>query len=139
MPAVRKNAAQRWARRSAAAAGDYKDGVENPRKPWEQATLEAESAHKEGTMKALNEGRFAKGVKRSGQAWYQKQATTLGPGRFAEGVAAGEGTYNEGFAPVAAVIEATKLSPRGPKGDPRNYKRVQEMGEALRKHKLGQK
>src|SRR5262245_34014739 len=116
MPQVRKNAAERWARRSAAAAQDYKDGVENPRVEWEAATVAAEAQHKEGTMKALNEGRFVKGVKKSGNAWYRQQASTLGPGRFAEGVAAGQPTFQEGFAPVQQVIEQTKLPPRGPKG-----------------------
>jgi hypothetical protein len=137
MPQVRAGAAKRWANRTAAAAGDYVEGVKNPTRQWEQATLDAEANHKAGTEASLREGRFAKGVKKSGQAWYLSQATSLGADRFATGAAAGEGTYEEGFAPVRAVIESTKLSPRGPKGDPRNYKRVQEMGEALRKLKTG--
>jgi hypothetical protein len=137
MPKVRGGAAKRWANRTAAAAPDYVDGIKNPTKQWETATLEAEANHKAGTEAALREGRFAKGVKKSGQQWYESQATGLGAERFMTGAAAGEGTYEEGFAPVRAVIEATKLSPRGPKGDPRNYIRVQEMGMALRKLKTG--
>lgn len=137
MPTVKKGGMERWARRSAAASQDYKEGVANSGGAWEANTLAAEQAHKLGTEAALREGRFAKGVKKSGQQWWKSQSETLGPQRFAEGVAAGMGTYEEGVAPYLAVIEQTKLSPRGPKGDPRNYARVQEMGQALRNKKTG--
>lgn len=139
MPAVRPGGKERWARRSAAAAQDYEAGIQAPRVDWESATVAAEQNHKAGTEASLREGRFVKGVKKSGNAWWKQQATTLGPRRFQEGVQAGQDTYEEGFAPVRAVIEQTKLPPRGPKGDPKNYDRVKTMGEALRRHKTGGK
>ena len=45
--------------------------------------------------------------------------------------------FEKGFAPYADVIRATALPPRFPKGDPRNYTRVQVIGTALRAKKVG--
>ena len=137
MPQVRAGATKRWARNAANAQVDYKEGVQNAGQSWEQNTVAAEANHKAGTEAALREGRFVIGVKKSGAAWYQSQSSTLGADRFAQGVNAGEQTYEEGFAPVKAVIEATKLPPRGPKGDTKNYERVKVMGMALRALKTG--
>lgn len=137
MPAVRKGGAARWARRSANAAQDYKEGVENPTNNWEANTVAAHETYKAAVVAAANEGRQMKGVKKSGQAWWQKQSSTLGPGRFAEGVQQGEATYQEGVAPFTAIIENTKLPARGPKGDPRNYERSKTMGMALHNAKKG--
>lgn len=137
MPAVRGGAKERWARRASAATQDYTAGIDAPAKEWEAATVEAEANHKAGTEAALREGRFVKGVKKSGNAWWKSQAKTLGADRFVSGVQAGVDTYEEGFAPVRAMIENTKLPPRGPKGDPRNYERVKVMGMALRSLKTG--
>lgn len=139
MPEVRPGAAARWARRSANASQDYTDGVNSTPNDWEKNTLAAHESYKSAVVKAANEGRQAAGVRRSGQSWWKKRTTEVGPQRFAEGVAASQSTYEEGVAPYLAAIAGTKLSPRGPKGDPRNYKRVMEMGEALRRVKTGGK
>jgi hypothetical protein len=102
---------------------------------WEQNTVAAHDSYKAGVIKAANEGRQMAGVKKSGQKWWQERSSTVGPSRFAEGVAASESNYTEGVAPFLETIAATKLPARGPKGDPRNYDRVRVMGEALRKKK----
>lgn len=136
MPQVRPGAAARWARRSANASQDYAEGVNTSPNDWEANTVAAHETYKTAVVKAAQEGRQMAGVKRSGQAWWKKRTTEVGPQRFAEGVAASESTYQEGVAPYLAAIGSTKLSPRGPKGDPRNYKRVQEMGDALRAVKM---
>jgi hypothetical protein len=137
MPEVRPGAAARWARRSANASQDYADGVQNTPNEWEKNTIAAHDSYKAAVTKAAQEGRQMAGVKKSGQAWWRKRTSEVGPSRFAEGVAASQETYQEGVGPYLAVIAATKLPPRGPKGDPRNYERVKVMGEALRKQKTG--
>lgn len=136
MPAVKPGSAGKWVRRASSASGEYKDGIEKSTVSWEASTLAAEANHKAGTEAALRDGRFAKGVRKSGNAYWKQRATTLGPSRFAEGVTAGEQNYTEGVAPYLAVIEQTTLPARGPKGDPRNYERVKAMGTALRAKKL---
>ena len=132
MPQVRPGSSGRWARRSASAAPDYKEGIETSPNNWEANTVAAHDSYKAGVMKAANENRQMAGVKRSGQAWWKKRATEVGPGRFAEGVQGSEETYKEGVGPYLAEIEKTKLPPRGPKGAPQNYERVKVQGMALR-------
>lgn len=136
MPPVKQGSASKWVRRASSASGEYKDGIEKSNVSWEAATLAAEANHKAGTEAALRDGRFGKGVRKSGNAHWKQRATTLGPGRFAEGVSASETAYAEGVAPYLATIESTTLPPRGPKGDPRNYERVKAMGTALRNKKM---
>jgi len=137
MPAVKGGSTSRWTRRASAATQDYKEGVETSPNNWEAQTLAAEASHKAGTEAALRDGRFAKGVKKSGGAYYKMRAATVGADRFASGIEAGKENYEEGVKPYLDVIASTHLPPRGPKGDPRNYERVKVMGEALRKKKVG--
>jgi hypothetical protein len=137
MPKVRGNGAQRWANRTAAATEDYKAGVAQPRTPWAQATVAAAETHKQATTKALNEGRFAKGVQKAGDAKWSEKAQTKGAERFGPGAAAGVADYQTAVAPYLAVIESTPLPPRGPKGDPRNIERVRVLAAALNKKKMG--
>lgn len=136
MPAVRPGATDKWNRRTAAATPDYRAGVDSSPNNWEANTVAAAASHKAGTEQALRENRFEKGVKKSGGAYYKQRAMTIGADRFASGVEAGKGNYEEGVKPFLDTIAATTLPPRGPKGDPRNYERVKVMGEALRKKKI---
>lgn len=137
MPKVRANGAQRWANRTAAATEDYKAGVAAPRQSWQSATVAAAEVHKQATTKALNEGRFAKGVNRVGDAKWQANAQGKGAERFGPGAAAGVNDYQAAVAPYLQVIESTQLPPRGPKGDPRNIDRVRVLAAALNKKKTG--
>jgi hypothetical protein len=137
MPKVRSNGAQRWANRTAAATEDYKAGVAAPRVGWQQATVAAADVHKVATTKALNEGRFAKGVQKAGDGKWSAAAQGKGAERFGPGAAAGVQDYAAAVAPYLAVIESTQLPPRGPKGDPRNIDRVRVLAAALNKKKVG--
>lgn len=137
MPRIRPNGAARWANRTAAATQDYQQGVQSPRVSWQQATVAAADVHKAATTQALNEGRFAKGVAKAGDAKWQRNAAGKGADRFGPGAQAALPDYEAGFAPYAGVIESTPLPPRGPKGDPRNIQRVAALAAALHKKKTG--
>lgn len=130
MPEVRAGG-QKWKQRSAGAQRDYLAGVQRPRRNWEQATIQAAEAYNAGVQQAAAEGRFARGVQRSGQQAYNKGVTTKGPGRYVEGVNQSGDAYDRGFQPYADTLRGLTLSPRGRRGDPSNYQRVQEIGTAL--------
>lgn len=138
MPPVKPldRASNKWVNASAAATGEYEAGVRNPRKSWSQAAQNAAAAYKQGVTAAANEGRFEKGVQRAGDNKWQDAAIQKGVPRWSQGISVSEAAWRAGFAPFAQVIENTNLSPRGPKGSPQNYKRVQEMGDALHKAKI---
>ena len=134
MPAIKSTSAsaEKWARRAAQAGQDYEAGIDNPRKSWEEATSGAADAQEKGVQAAIANKSFAKGVKKAGNAKWQARAKQLGPGRYSEGVAVAKGDWEQGFGPYASAIQGTTLPPRGPKGDPRNYQRVQKIGDSLR-------
>jgi len=117
-------------------SGEYKSGVDNPLKNWEKNTLAAKDRQKEGMQRALSEDRVAKGVAKAGQAKWQRKTSTLGPGRWSEGVVNAQPDYEAGFAPYHDVIAKTNPGPRYPAGDPRNWERSKKIGLALHQKKI---
>ncbi len=136
MPAVRGNPAGKWVRRAAVATEDYKAGVQNPRRDWEAATVEAKDIHKQATMEALNRGAFQAGVEQAGTEKWKRKSLGKGADRFASGVSDAEKDYSTAVGPYLDAIEGVKLPPRGPKGDPKNIARVAAIAKALRDQKL---
>lgn len=135
-----KNIAQireKYARVTPGRAEDYASGVAAPRKDWAKVTALAEPAYKAGVTAAMTRGAFAKGVNAAGTAKWQGRALTVGAERWGPGVTAAVDAYERGFSPFRATIEKLTLPPRFPVGDARNYARVQAIGEALRKAKVG--
>lgn len=122
----------KWARRSSVAGVDYQFGVQNPRRPWVDASLSAEANYRAGVTAAANAGRFAAGIKSAGEEKWRGRSVKVGPGRFAEGVAVAKPDWEQGFKPYQEVISSVSLPPRGPKGSPQNLQRVQAIATALR-------
>ena len=130
---------EKWTRVTPGRTEDYKIGIQNPRRDWEEATSSesAVSNYKAGVDAAHAKGLFKKGVDRAGSAKWRDRALKKGPGRFAEGVYIGGDDYQKGFAPFHAAIERTDIGPRFPKRDPRNLDRVRKIFDALIAEKLG--
>lgn len=129
--------ASKWSEVTPQRAGEYQSGVQSPKKSWSQATGDAAENYNAGVSEAISRGAFAKGVSAAGDSAWQKGALEKGVSRWPQGVRLGKSKYNQGFAPYHAAISSVTLSPRGPKGDPRNYDRVREIGEALHETKVG--
>lgn len=136
MARVRGNPADKWVRRASASTADYTEGVNNPRRSWQQATTQAAAAQAAGVQQAIQQKRFEKGVAAAGEQKWQSRAASVGSERFAGGVAAGASDYAQRVQPFFDVIDSTSLPPRGPKGDPRNIERVAVLNKALRAKKL---
>ena len=138
MPEIKSASAiaSKWSRVTPQRTADYEEGVKNPKRDWEQATLEAATRQAEGVQQAIQEGRFEKGVSRAGTAKWQKGATQKGPQRWSQGVQLGADEYEAGFAPFRDVIENTSLPPRFPAGDPRNIERTAAMAKALHDRRI---
>jgi len=125
-----------WASRVAAAGKEYEAGIDNPRVSWEAATKAAAENYDTAIQQSLQEGRFAKGVSKAGDARWRERAKAVGPRRWQEGVSGSTNRYEDGFAPYRKVIEDTQLPQRYPKGDPRNIERVKIIAENLHAAKL---
>lgn len=121
----------KWQRKVQGATQDYQEGVNNPKADWQTETIKAEGRYREGVTRAASEGRFGKGVQRAGTEKWKRGATGKGVGRWTEGVNAATQDYSNGMGDVLSTIQGVTLPPRGPKGDPQNYARVQAIGTAL--------
>lgn len=134
-----EQSSDKWVRRASVAGPDYLQGVQNPRKAWAAAAVEAEPNYKAGVVAAAGRGAFGAGIKAAGDEKWRNGATRKGPGRFAEGVAIGRDDWGKGFAPYQSAIAAVTLPARGPKGSPQNIQRVAAIATTLRalKEKAG--
>lgn len=123
--------ADKYVRRASAAQSDYQSGITgtNPMK-WETNTKAGADNFASGVAQAVAEGRFAAGVDAKGAKW-QRKASTMGPQRYQTGVAAAGPDFTAGFQRFHDVLAGLTLGPKGPRGDPRNYARSQEVGHAL--------
>jgi hypothetical protein len=133
MPAIKSSAeiAAKWSSVTPTRTQFYESGVRAPQKDWQKATANAEPTYKEAVTAAANAGRFAKGVNAAGSAKWQRKAIEVGAGRWGPGVSIAGPDFQAGFAPYRDAIEKVILKPRYPKGDPRNYERVAQIGTAL--------
>jgi hypothetical protein len=114
----------KWQRRASVAQNDYTLGVQNPRKPWDQAALDGEENYRQGVTAAANSAGLTK---------WQTNSLKKGPGRFTEGVIIAGPDFSKKIQMVLQTIQAVTLPERGPKGSPQNFQRVQPIGDALRR------
>lgn len=127
----------KWTRVTPGRTEDYKLGIKNPRRDWEQETVAAKGNWKAGIDAAAAKDLFVKGVEKAGSKKWQDKALKKGPGRFAEGVYIAGDDYEKGFAPFREAIARVDLGPRFPRRDPRNLERVRRVVEALIEEKVG--
>ena len=140
MPIKTKNLsdiAEKFVRKAQGAAQDYKAGVTSPSKDWQAETTAAAPSYVAGVTAAIGRNAFQNGVSNAGTAKWQRNAINKGAVRYGPGVAAAKDDYQKGFAPFLSIIQGLNLSPRGPKGDPANYNRSAEVGQALHAAKVG--
>jgi len=114
----------------------YEAGIKDPLEDWETNTALAQAAYKAAVGAADIGARFLGGVKRAGTAKWKRKAMAVGPDRFASGVEVAEEDFKTGFAPHQAVIAATDIPDRKPRGDPGNYERSKKIGTALYQKRL---
>lgn len=138
MVAIRstREIAEKWASVTPTRTAFYEAGVRAPKKDWARTTAAAEDVYKQAVIKAANEGRFGKGVQAAGTEKWQRKSIDVGAGRWGPGVSIAAPDYESGFAPFRDAIEKITLKPRFPKGDPRNFDRVRQIGDALHALKL---
>jgi len=138
MPKIRSLAEiqEKWVRVTPGRQADYEAGVKSPKEDWATQAAAAEDRYVEGVTQAAQEGRYGRGIKKAGTEKWQRKAVEVGVARWGPGVRAAASDYAEGFAPYREVIERTTLPPRFPAGDPRNYERVQVLGQALHEKKV---
>lgn len=124
-------ATDKWARRVAVATPDYEKGVQGSGGAWETNAKASNDAWKQGVTQAAGRDAFSKGISAAGGGKYEQKTLAKGPARFGPGAAASTGDYSQRVGPYLQAIAGIQLPPRGPSGDPRNYARVNKIGETL--------
>jgi hypothetical protein len=129
-------AASKWDDNAARAADSFAAEAEASASLWEAQTLaNKDNYHKSITAAGIAD-RFAGGVKRAGAAKFGRKIRDVAKDRFAPGIHAAVQDYTERITPFLETIASLNLSKRAPRGDPANYKRVEEVGKALSAKRL---
>jgi len=129
--------AEKFAMRGTAAGPDYGKGTASAAPDWQRRTADSTENWASGVQGAVTSGRFGRSITANAAGKYTRNTQGEGVRRYASGVQGAKGDWQTGFAPYADRLRALELAPKGPKGDPRNYSRVQQVGQALRETKVG--
>ena len=127
---------KKWTEVTPGRAEYYREGTAGKGGAWETGAKAGESNWKTGIAAASAAGLFGKGVAKAGAGKYERGVAEKGVARWPQGVGVAGPEYSKGFAPYQSVLAGITLPPKGPKGSPANYARVQAIGTALRAKKL---
>jgi len=126
----------KWSENAGRAAAEFATNAEAAASDWQSHTVAAAgNFHQAITAPGIKE-RFSKGVARAGATKFARKIRDVARDRFAPGVAAATVDYTTGVEPFFSTIAALSLSARKPRGDPANYRRVEEVGKALNAKRL---
>jgi len=128
--------AKKWKEETPRRASYYEKNTPPAADAWETNASAAASTFKSAVQAADIDKRFKGGIKKVGAAKFQRKVKDVGVARFGPGVEAAEADMKSGVEPMLSVIAATEISERKPRGDPSNYARVKEIGDALHKKRL---
>ena len=119
--------ADKYASRASAASGDYVDGARTTTKDQAAAAIASAAIYAQATQAAITEGRYAKGLGRSGKQKWLEGVTGKGGNRYGEGVSQAAPAYATQSAKFDSARGAASSLPRGIKGSPQNLQRVQAV------------
>jgi len=126
----------KWSENASRAAGEFAANAEAAADDWNKNTqAAADTFHQAISAPGMKE-RFRRGVARAGATKFARKIRDVGMNRFGPGVAAAVVDYKAGAEPYFATIASLTLSARKPRGDPANYRRVEEIGKALNAKRL---
>lgn len=128
--------ATKWDANAARAADEFATNAAAAASVWEAATKAAkDNFHKAITAAGIAD-RFAGGVAKAGAAKFSRKINDVAKDRFGPGIHAAVTDYSEGVSPYLDTIRGLSLKKRGPRGDPSNYDRVKQVGDALSAKRL---
>lgn len=128
--------AQKWSTNAGNSSGEYATNAIAAGDRWAAATVAAAQTYQQAVTSGNIGERFRRGVQKSGASKYTSRITEHGASRYSQGVAAAQADWTSGFSPYAQTIAGLTLTPRRPRGDPGNYQRVQQVGQALNARRL---
>ena len=127
---------EKWADNTGRASERFATEAAASAESWAQNTAAAADNYGQAITAPGIKDRFRRGVAKAGAAKFKRKIEDVARDRFAPGVAAAVTDYQSNVEPFLSTIAALNLSPRKPKGDPANYRRVEEVGRALNAKRL---
>lgn len=124
-------AQKKWGEVTPGRASEYVAQTVARAAKWESNTLAAVPVWHQSLQAANIQARMSTALRRAGAAKFGRKVREVGQTRFGSGVTAALADYAERFAPYLQIIQGLNLPSRGPRGDPRNYNRVNAVGDAL--------
>lgn len=128
--------ATKWSDNAGRASEAYASGAEGGAQAWASNTQQAADTFMQAVSAPGIKERFRRGVAKAGADKYARKIRDVARDRFAPGVAAALSDYQTGVEPYLSTIAGLTLSQRKPRGDPANYRRVEEIGKALNAKRL---
>lgn len=128
--------AVKWNENASRAAAEFATNAEAAAEDWARNTAASADNYHQAVTAANVKERFRRGVVKAGAAKFARKIRDVAITRFGPGVAAAQEDYKAGVEPFLSTIAALTLSPRKPRGDPANYRRVEEIGKALNAKRL---
>lgn len=122
---------EKFANRAGAASGDYVSGAQTTTKDQAASAIAAAGIYAQATQAAIADGRYAKGLQKSGKQGWVHGITTKGGNRYGEGVSASAPKYAENSGKFDTARNSAASLPRGIKGSPQNLTRVSTVVKAL--------
>jgi len=128
--------ADKWERRATIAADVFATEAEAAADLWQKNATAAKDTYRAAVTAPGIADRFIGGIKRAGAAKFARKIRDVAKDRFAPGISAAVVDYKERVEPYFATIAALTLDPRKARGDPANYRRVEQIGKALHAKRL---
>jgi len=128
--------ATKWGDNAARAATEFATNAAAAAEDWARNTAGAADNFNQAITAPGIKERFRRGVVKAGAAKFMRKINDVARDRFGPGVAAAKDDYKTGAEPFFSTLAGISLSARKPKGDPANYKRVEEVGKALNAKRL---
>lgn len=129
----------RWAEGAGNASQRYIEGATQTTKDQAAAAIAAKPLYQQGIQEAIAQGRYEKGLQKSGKAGWQQGVAEKGAANYGVGVTSpsAQSRYAQESGRYDGARNAASSSPRGPKGSPQNLQRVTAVVSALRAVKNG--
>ena len=123
--------AEKWSGNAGRAAEEFATNAEASAQAWANNAARAADTFKQAVQAANIGERFRRGISAAGADKFARKIRDVARDRFAPGVAAATTDYRSGVEPYLQTISGLTLTQRKPRGDPANYRRVEEVGKAL--------
>lgn len=121
----------KWSDNASRASGEMAINAEAAAEDWARNTAAAAENFGQAISAAGIKNRFRSGVVKAGAAKFARKVKALAATRFSAGVTEAAPDYKEAAGVYYSLMSGLTLSLRKPKGDPANYRRVEEIGKAL--------